>query len=149
MSFYPSKISFNELAENTIVPPPSEDEDDFIQYLNRLYEDIAFAVNNKDNIYFPLTISNVPTNIPILPNFGAFIVCISGQTNGMPAFVWALSKADANQMGVVNNISQQAGTIAPWVGATLSITSTATNFQINHSVANTSGNFNIRYLTTI
>lgn len=148
MSILPPQFPFNELPENTIVPPPSEDENDFIQYLNRLYEDIAFAVNSKDSIFFTIPISNAPTDIPNLPTFGAFILCVSGTQTGMPSYVWALTKNNSSLVGTVNILSNQVGTITPWVGATLTVTSTATNFQIQHSVA-TTANFNIRFLTTI
>jgi len=151
---FPSQYDFNELPENTVVPIPSEDEDDFIFYLNRLYEDIAFAVNNKDNVFFPISISDGAVNIPNLPNFGAFIICVSGQENGMPSYVWALSKATINAAGTAVILTNQVGTIAPWIGATLTITDSGvvngvSNYQIRHSVAGTTGNFNIRYLTTI
>lgn len=146
----PSEIVFNELPGNTIVPSMQFDMI-FIQYLNRLYEDIAFAVNNKDNVFFPIRITDTPTDIPLLPNFGAFIVAISGALSGQPAYVTGLTKADALLAGDVPvlPISSQVGTLAPWVGATLTITSTLTNFQINHNVPNVVGNFNLRFITTI
>lgn len=151
---FPGQYDYNELPENTVVPPPSEDENDFIMYFNRLYEDIAFAVNNKDNVFSPISITSSATNIPNLPNFGAFIICVSGQETGMPSYVWALSKATANAAGTAVVLTSQVGTITPWVGATLTISDSGvvnglSNYQIRHSVAGRSGNFNIRYLTTI
>ena len=148
MTILPSAFTFNELPDNTIVPTLDQ-EDIFIQYVTRLYEDIAFAVNNKDNIFFTIPITNNPVNIPNIANIGSFIVCISGTLDGMPSYVWALTKSDANAAGAINILSNQNGTIAPWIGATLTVTSTTTNFQIQHSVANTTANFNIRFISTM
>lgn len=147
MSSLPSNFTFNELPGNTIVPT-FENEEIFSQYFNRIYEDIAFAVNNKDNIFYTIPITSSAVDIPIIPNFGAFLLCISGTDSGMPAYTWALTKADANLVGVFTTLLNQVGTSAPWVGATLTITSTLTNYQIRHSVANRSGNFNMRIIST-
>lgn len=133
------------LPPNTIVP---ENEDLFISYFNRLYEDIAFAVNNKDDKFFPIAITNTPANIPNVPNFGSYIICVSGVANGLPTLTASLCKASSAIAGVVTPIGNQAGNIAPWAAATLTITSTATNFQIQHSVAGQTGNFNIRIIGT-
>jgi len=136
---------FPSLPTSTIVP---QDKDLFISYFNRLYEDIANTVNFKDNDFYPMAITNTPTNIVDLPNFGAFIICVSGVTTGLPTITASLCKASATAAGSIAVLGSQAGTLAPWSGATLTITSTATNFQINHSVAATSGNFNIRIIGT-
>lgn len=139
------------LAPNTIVP---EDEFLFISYLNRLYEDIAFAVNNKDNSYFQSAITSTPTNIPNLPNYGAFLICVSGSNlplpnsgNTLPTLTASLCKSDSAASGMINVLGSQAGTTA-WAGNNLTITSTATNFQIAHDNAGVSGNFNIRIVGT-
>lgn len=140
---------FNEqpfLATTTIVPKPSEDEDTFVQYLTRLYEDIAFAVNSKDFIFFTMPISNVPTDIPNVANFGAFLVAVSGIVSGQPVKTWSLVKSDANIAGVINILGTQAGT-GIWAGINLTVTSTATNFQIAHNLA-TTADFNVRIITT-
>lgn len=134
-----------KLPPTTIVP---ESEDLFIPYLNRLYEDIAQNVNSKDSNFFPIAITSAATNIANLPNFGSYIVCVSGQVSGLPSLTAALNKNSATLAGVINVLGSQAGTVAPFAAATLTITSTATNFQINHSVAGTTGNFNIRIIGT-
>ncbi len=133
------------LPPNTIVP---ENDALFIPYLNRLYEDIAFTVNNKDDNFFQIAITDVASDIPNLPNFGSFIICVSGSATGLPTLTASLTKASASNAGTIAVLGSQAGTTAPWVAATLTITSTATNFQINHSVAATTGNFNIRIIGT-
>lgn len=140
------------LPPNTIVP---EDEFLFISYLNRLYEDIAFTVNNKDNAYFTAPISDVAANIYNLPNWGAYIICISGgQVNDnpyagstQPTITASLCKSSATAAGAVNVIGFQAGTGA-WAGNVLTITSTATNFQVAHNRAGVTGNFNIKIIGT-
>lgn len=132
------------LPPNTIVP---ENEFLFISYLNRLYEDIAFTVNNKDNIYFLAPITDTAADIPNLPNFGAFIICVSGALSTLPTITASLCKADATAAGSVAVLGSQVGTGA-WAGNALTITSTATNFQIKHNRAGVIGNFNIRIMGT-
>jgi hypothetical protein len=152
----PTQYGFNELPTTTIVPSPHDDEAEFIQYFNRTYEDIAFAVNNKDNISFTIPVSNGGTLIPNLPNFGAYLLCASGTITGMPSYVWALCQNNANAIGTSTEILKQVGSITPWSAATLTITSVQQQnnlyaFQINHSIsspANVIGNFSIRYITT-
>lgn len=139
----PVAENFPLLAPNTIVP---EDQNLFNPYLNRLYEDIAYSVNTKDNIYFPMAITDTATNIINLSQFGAFIICISGQTSTLPTLTASLTKADATIAGTIAVLGSQAGSAAPWAAATLTITSTATNFQVAHSVAGQSGSFNIRII---
>ena len=133
------------LPPNTIVP---ENKDLFIPYLNRLYEDIAFAVNNKVDRFFPFAISDVPADIPNLPNFGAYIICVSGSTSGLPTYTAMLNKPDSGVAGTITNATQGAGTVAPFVAAVLTITSSATNFQIAHNAAGVTGNFNIKFIGT-
>lgn len=149
MSFPQVQLPF--LPPNTIVPNPVDQTDEFIRYLNRLYEDIAFAMNQKDFTFFEISISNAAEDIPNLPNFGAFFVAVSGTVSGQPAATWALVKSDVGIAGVgLVPITFQAGTGA-WAGNILTITSPApgTNYQIAHNRATTptfsgSANFNIR-----
>lgn len=145
MSFPEVQLPF--LPPNTIVPSPVDQEDIFIQYFNRLYEDIAFAVNQRDFTFFEIAISSTATNIPNLPNFGAFIIAVSGVNSTLPVKTWSLVKADATAVGVINVLGTQAGTGA-WAGNNLIITSTASNFQIRHDRAGVTANFNIRIMGT-
>lgn len=147
MSSLPPDFSFDDLPPNTIVPPITQ-EDIFIPYLNRLYEEIALAVNQRDFIFFTIPITHSAANIPNMENFGAFLICVSGTGPGLPTLTASLSKPDPTIAGNIVVIDSQAGTIAPFSAATLTISSTATNFQIAHSVANTTGNFNIRFIGT-
>ena len=137
-------INLPSLPPNTIVP---EDEYLFIAYLNRLYEEIAFTVNNKDNIFYQIPISSTAANIPNLANFGAFIVCVSGSLTTQPTLTASICKADAGAGGSIAVLGSQVGTGA-WAGFALTITSTATNFQIAHNNAGVTGNFNIRVIGT-
>ncbi len=132
------------LPPNTIVP---EEEYLFISYLNRLYEDIAFTVNNKDNNFFQIPITSTASDIYNLPNYGAYLVTVSGTDSGLPTITASLVKSDAGVAGVINVLGTQAGTGA-WAGNVLTITSTATNFQIAHNRANVTGNFNINITGT-
>lgn len=137
-------ILLPSLPPNTIVP---EDESLFISYLNRLYEEIAFTVNNKDNNYFQIPITSAAANISNLPNFGAFIVCVSGTDSTLPTLTASLCKSSATGAGSIAVLGSQVGTGA-WAGNALTITSTATNFQIAHNRAAVTGNFNIRIMGT-
>lgn len=142
MTFPQNQMPF--LPPNTIVP---ENESLFVPYLNRLYEDIAFAVNSKDFKFFPMAITSTAQNIPNLPNFGSFIVCVSGVGSTLPTRTWSLCKADSTAAGTIAVLGTQVGTGA-WAGNTLIITSTATNFQIRHDRAGVTGNFNVRIIGT-
>jgi hypothetical protein len=137
-------IELPTLPPNTIVP---ENEALFIPYLNRLYEDIANTVNNKDNNFFTIPITSTASNIYNLPNFGAYLITVSGQDSTLPTITASLVKSDAGVAGVVNVLGTQAGTGA-WAGNVLTITSTATNFQIAHNRAGVTGNFNINITGT-
>lgn len=142
-SFPQSQLPF--LPPNTIIPT-LEEEDTFIQYLTRLYEDIAFTVNQKDFTFFEIGMTNVAANIPNINNFGAFIICVSGVETDAPTKTVSLVKSDRTAGGVVNILGTQVGTNA-WAGNNIFVTSTATNFQIRHDRA-TPGNFNIRIIGT-
>ncbi len=143
----PTNPNFNELPGNTIVPS-LQTEDIFIQYLNRLYEDIAFAVNNKDNIAFEMPISSTARDIVTLPRMGSFMIAVSGTTNTLPTGIWALCKSDSRVAGTIVSLNFQAGTI-DWAGNVLTVTSTATNFQIAHNRAGETGNFSIRIISSL
>ena len=133
------------LPPNTIVPWP-EDRDTFVQYITRLYEDIAFTVNQKDFTFFEIPMTNVAADIPNINNFGAYIICVSGVDTDAPTQTVSLVKSDRTAAGVINVLGTQPGTNA-WAGNNIFVTSTATNFQIRHDRA-TPGNFNIRIIGT-
>lgn len=144
----PTNPTFNELPGNTIIPS-LKTEEIFIQYLNRLYEDIAFAVNNKDNIAFEMPISSTARDIVTLPRFGSFMIAVSGTTNTLPTGIWALCKSDSRTIGTgLTPLTFQAGTAA-WAGNVLTVTSTLTNFQIAHNRAGETGNFSIRIISSL
>lgn len=132
------------LPTTTIVP---ESDNLFIPYLNQLYQDISNTVNNKDAKFFTTAISSTAANIPNLPNFGAFIICVSGSDTSLPTLTASLCKASSSGAGSIAPLGSQVGTGA-WAGNALTITSTATNFQIAHNRAGVSGNFNIRIIGT-
>ena len=132
------------LPPNTVVPT---DEELFVPYFSRLYEDIANIVNSKDDNYFPIAITSQYTNIPVLPNFGAFIVCVSGTNSTLPTITASLTKSDATAAGVAVTLGSQAGTGA-WAGFVLSFNAGATNFQIKHNNTGVPGNFNIKIVGT-
>lgn len=142
------------LEPATVVP---ESEDLFLPYLTNLYADIAETVNSKDNIYFDFAITSTAQNIPNIPNFGAFLICVSGSlpdTNAagtvlgyLPTLTASLCKSSQVAGGSIAVLGSQAGT-GSWAAINLTITSTTTNFQIAHNNAGVSGNFNIKFIGT-
>ncbi len=137
-------IDIPYLPATTIVP---ESEALFIPYLNRLYEDIAQTVNNKDNNFYLVPITSTATDIPLVANFGAFIVCVSGAASTQPTLTASLCKADSTAAGSIAALGSQVGT-GDWAGFALTITSTATSFQIAHNNTGVAGNFNIKVIGT-
>jgi hypothetical protein len=140
---YPT-YEFPFLPTTTVIP---SNDDLFIPYQNRVYEELAQAINERDNSYFPWPITSSATNFPNVPNFGAFLVCISGVDSTLPTLTASLCKADATASGSISVLGFQVGTGA-WSGNALTITSTATNFQVAHNRTGVSGNFNIRVIGT-
>lgn len=132
------------LPQSTIVP---KEGNLFIPYFTRLYEQIATAVNARDYRYFDMAISTTAQNIPNVANFGAYLICVSGVDSTLPTITASLCKADATAMGSVVVLGSQVGTGA-WAGNALSITTTATNFQIAHDASGLVGNFNLRIIGT-
>lgn len=145
MSTKPTIIPQGIVPRSTVVP--AEDKL-FVPYFTRTYEDLADAINAKEGGYFVAPITGTATNIPNVANFGSFIICISGEESGLPCLTAALCKSSSSAIGSVVPLTFQAGSVAPWVAATLTITSTATNFQVAHSVVGQSGNFNIKIIGT-
>lgn len=135
---------FPSLPTTTIVPT---DESLFIPYFNRQYESIANTVNFKDNSFYPMAISDVAKNIVNVNTFGAFIICVSGVDSTLPTLTASLCKSDATASGSVAVLGSQAGT-GVWAGINLTITSTATNFQIAHNLTGVTANFNLRVILT-
>lgn len=132
------------LPPNTIVPV---NQDLFVPYLNRLYEDIASAVNSKDPKYYPMAITSTATDILNCPNYGAFLIMVSGVDSTLPTLTASLCKSTSGTAGSIAPLGSQAGS-GTWAGINLTITSTANNFQIAHNNAGVSGNFNIKLIGT-
>ncbi len=153
MSTLPPIASQGVLPQTTIIP---NDDKLFNPYFSRTYEALAQTINAKDGTYFTIPIRSTAANIPNVANFGSFLMAISGQSYAKdgswpPCLTIALCKASDAVSGVVTPITSQAGqggVGTTWVGATLTVTSTATNFQIAHSVSGVTGNFNIRIIGT-
>lgn len=145
MSFPDIKLPY--LPPNTIVPKPSDDEDTFVQYLMRLYEDIAFAVNFRDFISIETAISDTATNIPNINTFGSYVICVSGVNSSQPVQTASLVKSDSAIAGVINVLGTQAGT-GSWAANNIIISSSATNFQIRHDRAGITDNFLLRIIGT-
>lgn len=143
---YPQQV-FANLAPLTVVPDPVDKTKEFLKWANRFYEEIAFVVNSRVIPFFSIEISDVAADIPNIAQFGAFLVCVSGINSTQPVKTWSLVKSTSTAVGVINVLGTQAGS-GDWAGINLTITSTATNFQIAHNLAATTGVFNISVTTT-
>ena len=139
--------TFADIPTTTICPDPVEDTQNFIQYINRIYEEIAFAINARVIPYYTINISTTAMNIPNLATFGSFFVAVSGIYSSQPTGCWALVKSTSTSAGSVNTLRTQAGS-GEWSGINLTITSTATNFQIAHNLSNVTDTFNISVFGT-
>jgi hypothetical protein len=142
---------FGDLPITTIVPDP-DDKELFIPWFTRLYEDLATTINLKDWTEYTIAIAATKSSIPNIPNQGAFIICVAGTMDGMPACTYSMIKTDSTAAGVPALIQTQPGTTGSWSGIKLliSTTSSSTNFQINHDGASTLiGNFNVRFIGTM
>ena len=145
-------FTFPYLPPNTIVPKPSN-EDLFIPYLNRLYEEIALIMNQKDFKFYTIPVGTTAVPIPNIDTFGAYTICVNGVSDGMPSAVYACSKSNSTIAGNAVSLASQNGTTigsdATWNGVAITIASSATNFTIVHNAATgTIGNFNIKYIGT-
>lgn len=139
-----TSINISSLSPTTIVP---ENEDLFISYFNRTYEDIAQVVNNKDDRFFTLAVTDTAQDIPLIPTFGAFIICVSGTTSTLPSITASLCKSDGTAAGSITTLGSQIGT-GSWAGNTIIISSSSSNFQIRHDRTGFTGNFNIKFIGT-
>lgn len=145
---------FQDLPFTTIVPDP-EDKEVFIPWLTRVYEDLASVINIKDWTAYTIPVGSTKSDIPNIPNQGAFIICVAGTMDGMPACTYSMIKTNSTAAGVPAMIQTQPGTtigsITDWNGVKLLISTTgsSTNFQINHDgAAGLIGNFNVRFIGT-
>ena len=140
-------LPFANLPPLTIVPNPEDNTDEFLQWINRFYEEVALCLNNRVIPFYTIPISDVATDIPNLPTYGSFFVGISGLASGLPSGVWILSKSDMNVAGEISEVVTQDG-LGPWATFSILITSTATNYQIRHDRPGVIEQFNISVLGT-
>lgn len=144
-------VELSPLPPNTVVP---QDELLFIPYLNRLYEDIAFAANERDHSAFTISIGSTAVSLTNVPNYGAFLVMVGGFSSiatdlgdTQPTITASLCKSTSTNAGQVVVLGSQVGSGA-WAGINLTITSTAQNFQIAHNNAGVLADFNLRVVGT-
>ncbi len=146
-------LNLADMSPTTTIP---KEENLFNPYFIKLYQQIAFAVNTKDDTGFTVPITSAPSDMVNIPNFGAYIVCVSGGPSQsppatgdtLPTLTASLCKSTSTAAGSIAVLGSQAGTGA-WAGINLTITSTATNFQIAHNRAGVTGNFNTRVIGSL
>jgi hypothetical protein len=133
------------LTSTTTIP---EDESLMIPYLTRQFEDISTAVNARDFNFFPMAIGPTAASIINMPTFGSYIICISGVGSGLPCLTASVCKNASTLAASIAALGSQAGTATNFVGATLSLTSTASNIQVALVGTTFTGNFNVRFIGT-
>ncbi len=137
-----------------------ENPDDTPWFMMRLYEQLAYAINSKDNGIFTMAISNSATLIPNINNFGSYLVNISGSgpyvdpttgdINFWPASIFQLTKSTPNNIGLFTETQTQAGTGTQLSGAgyMISLQQIPASigpyyYFIQHNIAGVTGSFNV------
>lgn len=92
--------------------------EDISWYMEQLYEQLVFAINQKDNGVFQMAISTIPTMIPNMDTTGSYLVNLSGsgpyidsngKTNYWPAYVFQMTKCDPFFKGLDSVAQNQDG----------------------------------------
>lgn len=150
----------------TIIWP--DDPEDIPWYMTRLYEQMAFSINDRDFDYFPMAITSTATIIPNLQASGSFILCVSGsepyidangKTNYWPTQTWALNKTSPLANGnAVTLGTAQAGSGPSLSGVTYTLSQSTQSssidtsgyiyYFIKHSKTDVTGSFNVRIIGT-
>lgn len=99
-------------------------------------------VNQKSITSYEMLIDDTARPFPELSAIGAFIITISGIETSLPVGVYAVTKSDNGVAGSIATLSSQVGT-GSWVGNALTVSSTATAFEVKHNRAGISDNFNV------
>jgi len=134
------------LATNINMPRDYESFDDWFQ---DLYLDMSRSINSRILNYFPMAITDTAQDIRNLPNYGSFLIMVSGIDDTLPCLSATLNKSSSSLAGAIANLGNQAGSAGgAWAGNVLTITSTTTNFQIRHNRAGVTGNFNVQIIGT-
>lgn len=133
------------LSHHPLIP---RDPEQLRIWLYDFYKDVKNIVNTNDSLYFSLNITSTAQDIPNISTYGSFIILCSGVISSMPTNVSSLSKSSESGAGAIATLSSQVG-ITDWAAVNLTITSTATNYQIAHSGAATlSGDFYIKVIAS-
>jgi hypothetical protein len=152
-----NNFQFPDLPVSIIWP---DDPDEVPWFMARLYEEMAYAINSKDNGIFQMAISNNATLIPNMNAFGAYIITVSGSgpytdangvLNSWPSQSWSLNKSDPLAGGVITPLSVGDPGVGPTLGGVFYTISTSllgngslnTYFFIKHSKAGITGSFSV------
>lgn len=138
-----------------------ENETDIPWFMARLYEQMTFAINQKDNGVFQMAISTTPTLIPNMDSTGSYLINISGSQpfvgtdgtlNYWPSYIFQCCKTSPTQDGVSTYTNNQDG-VGNDLGGTGLILSFDTNppgapsgptfFYIAHDGPSITGSFNV------
>jgi len=161
-----TNININENFQQANLPQSiiwPENPDDVPWFMMRLYEQLVFAINNKDSVYFKMAIGTSAVPIQNIAETGSYIVCISGSDvykdatglNYWKTEVFAVTKTQPNVNGTSASLSSQAGSGVTLAASaytlsygTISTNSTNTYLKINHNIAGVTGSFNVRVIGT-
>ena len=151
-----NNFQYPNLPVSLIFP---EDPQELAWFMNRLYEQMAFAINSKDNGIFTMAISSVPTLIPNINNFGAYLMNVSGSgpfvdaqgvLNYWPSYVFQMTKSDPNKIGTDTFTQNQDGSGPTLGGIALLLTQQRVPavtgpfyYFIQHNAPGITGSFNV------
>lgn len=136
-----------------------ENEEDVPWFMMRLYEQMAYAINSKDNGVFQMAIGNTFVRIPNMNSIGAYLINISGSgpyfdSNGAinywGASIFQVTKSDPEANGTDTEPQMQLG-IGPTLGgagfdlsyAEFPVGSGQIYTTIRHNIPNIVGSFNV------
>jgi len=136
-----------------------ENQEDVPWFMMRLYEQMAYAINSKDNGIFQMSIGDSFVRIPNMNSSGAYIINISGagpyvdslgRINFWGASVFLVTKSDPSAAGLDTEPQSQPGT-----GPTLNNAGFLLSYAefpsgsgqfyttIRHNIPNIIGTFNV------
>jgi hypothetical protein len=128
-------------------------------FMARLYEQMAFAINSKDNGIFQMAISNTPTLIPNMNNIGSYLVNVGGteeyvdekgELNYWPTAIFQMTKTEPKQEGAITSPQTQDGRGPTLLDVALRVTQQKVPvntgpyyYFIQHDGPNITGSFNV------
>ena|SRR3990167_7795814 len=136
-----------------------ENPDEVPWFMQQLYDQLAFAINSKDNGIFQMAIGDDFTLIPNMNSFGSYLINISGSgpyvdSNGIlnywGAAIFQVTKSTPTAAGTDTMTQVQVGTGPTLTGASydldyqeIPVGSNQFYTVIRHNIPGITGSFNV------